>query len=158
MARIPDELRQLIARNIKFCRLQRYAGRGGVKQCAEAFGVMPQQWSPWEKGRRTPDENRMVQIADFFGVTVDYLCSSHPETASNADAGNELEDFVLRHRGSRRAANNCQTRCPRCGLPQPGQPSTPDPRLHECRMVELFEKFIISIQENGLPVRLLPPK
>jgi Predicted transcriptional regulators len=156
MARIPDELRQVIARNIKHCRLQRFSGRGGVKKCAEAFGVMPQQWSPWEKGRRTPDKSRMQQIASFFGVTVDYLYLAHPETASDDDEMSD--DFVLRHRRSRCSTGERVSCCPRCGLSQPGQPFTPNPIQYDCRMVELFEQFIISIQKNGLPVRLLPPE
>ncbi|MDR0363109.1 MAG: helix-turn-helix domain-containing protein [Planctomycetota bacterium] len=35
--------------------------------------MSPQQWSPWERGMRTPDELRLSQIANFFGVTVEYL-------------------------------------------------------------------------------------
>ncbi len=73
MGKIPDELRETIARNIRECRIKKYPGRGGGKKCAEAFGVSPQQWSPWERGMRTPDELRLGQIAEFFGVTVEYL-------------------------------------------------------------------------------------
>lgn len=73
MGKIPQELRQIIARNIRNCRLKKYPGRGGGKRCAEAFGVSPQQWSPWERGMRTPDELRLSQIARFFGVTVEDL-------------------------------------------------------------------------------------
>ena len=73
MGKIPTELRETIARNIRECRLKKFPGRGGGKKCAESFGVSPQQWSPWERGMRTPDEYRLSQIADFFGVTVEYL-------------------------------------------------------------------------------------
>lgn len=73
MPKIPLELKERIARNIKECRLKKFPGRGGAKKCAEAFGVSPQQWSPWEKGYRTPDETRMSQLAMFFGVTVECL-------------------------------------------------------------------------------------
>ena len=73
MGKIPDELRETIARNIRECRMKKYPGRGGGKKCAGAFGVSPQQWSPWERGLRTPDEVRLTQIAGFFGVTVEYL-------------------------------------------------------------------------------------
>ena len=69
----PPQLRQTIAANIRECRLKNYPGHGGAKQCAEAFGVSPQQWSPWERGMRTPDELRLSQIADFFDVSVEYL-------------------------------------------------------------------------------------
>ncbi len=77
MGRIPDELRQIIAANIRAERMKKYPGRGGGKKCAEAFGVSPQQWSPWERGMRTPDELRLSQIAEFFGVTVDYMRHDH---------------------------------------------------------------------------------
>ncbi len=73
MGKIPNELREIIARNIRDCRVKKFPGRGGGKKCAETFGVSPQQWSPWERGMRTPDELRLSQIADFFGVTVEFL-------------------------------------------------------------------------------------
>jgi len=73
MGKIPDELRETIARNIRNCRLNKFPGRGGGKKCAKYFGVSPQQWSPWERGKRTPDELRLQEIADFFGVTVEFL-------------------------------------------------------------------------------------
>ncbi len=74
MGRIPAELRNAIARNIKLERLKKYGRqRGTAKTCAEDFGVSPQQWSPWECGKRTPDEIRLKEMADFFGVSVTYL-------------------------------------------------------------------------------------
>lgn len=73
MGKIPNELRETIAQNIRDCRAKKFPGRGGGKKCAEAFGVSPQQWSPWERGMRTPDELRLSQIAEFFGVTVEFL-------------------------------------------------------------------------------------
>lgn len=79
MGKTPDELRATIARNIRKCRMKKYPGRGGGKNCAAGFSehigknVSPQQWSPWETGKRTPDEVRLQQIAEFFGVTVEDL-------------------------------------------------------------------------------------
>lgn len=73
MVKVPNELREIIARNIRNCRSKKFPGRGGAKKCAETFGVSPQQWSPWERGMRTPDEMRLEQLADFFGVSVEYL-------------------------------------------------------------------------------------
>ncbi len=77
MGAIPQELREIIAWNIRACRLRKFPGRGGGKQCAEAFGVSPQQWSPWERGMRTPDEIRLAQMAEFFGVTVEWMRRDH---------------------------------------------------------------------------------
>lgn len=73
MGKIPPELKRTIAANIRACRMKKFPGRGGGKMCAEALGVSPQQWSPWERGKRTPDEARLSQIADFFGVTAEFL-------------------------------------------------------------------------------------
>lgn len=77
MGKMPDALRETIARNIRECRLRKYPGRGGGKRCAESFGVSPQQWSPWESGKRTPDELRLEQIAAFFETTVEWFRRDH---------------------------------------------------------------------------------
>lgn len=73
MGKIPTELRAAIAQNIRTCNAALYPGRGGRQKAAEDFGVSPQQWSPWCRGLRTPDELRLQQIGDFFAVTVEWL-------------------------------------------------------------------------------------
>ena len=77
MGKMPNALRENIARNIRDYRLKNFPGRGGGKRCAESFGVSPQQWSPWESGKRTPDELRLEQIAQFFGTTVEWFRRDH---------------------------------------------------------------------------------
>jgi transcriptional regulator with XRE-family HTH domain len=77
MKQIPEELRQTIAENVRYWRNQKYPGKGGSKKCADAFGVSQQQWSPWERGTRTPGEIRLRQIATFFGTTVEWLLERH---------------------------------------------------------------------------------
>lgn len=69
MARVKKELRAAIAANIREQREKIFPGRGGSRKCAEAFGVTPQRWSPWENGSRSPDEASLQKIASFFGVT-----------------------------------------------------------------------------------------
>ncbi len=66
-------LREIISANISFMRRKKFPGVGGSKRCAEAFGISPQQWSPWERGKRLPSEKSIEKIADFFGVSVDFL-------------------------------------------------------------------------------------
>ena len=73
MGKVPVDLRRNIAANIRNCRCSRYPKWGGSKRCAEDFGVSPQQWSQWERGSHMPDEYRMMEIADFFGVSTAYL-------------------------------------------------------------------------------------
>ena len=93
VGKIPDTLRQIIAQNILHCRMEKFPGRGGGKKCAESFGVSPQQWSPWERGMRTPDELRLAQLAEFFGVTVEWLRRDHtqsePQTAKSEKSHTE---------------------------------------------------------------------
>lgn len=102
MGKIPNELRETIARNIRECRYKKYPGRGGGKKCAEAFGVSPQQWSPWERGMRTPDELRLSQIANFFGVTVEYLRRDNSVTDRIAenDSGRQTNGYFSTYPGS----------------------------------------------------------
>ncbi len=85
MPKIEPLLRGIIARNIRECRREKFPGRGGGKKCAEEFSqysgknISPQQWSPWESGGRTPNEESLQQIARFFGKTLEYMHSdNHP--------------------------------------------------------------------------------
>ena len=71
MGRISQAQREIIAYNITQLRKEKYPGKGGSYKCADDFKVPQSQWSPWETGRRTPDDSRLEQIAKFFGVTVD---------------------------------------------------------------------------------------
>lgn len=73
MGKVPVDLRNNIAKNIRNCRNRKYPKWGGSKRCAEDFGVSPQQWSQWERGIHMPDEFRMMEIADFFGVSTAFL-------------------------------------------------------------------------------------
>lgn len=92
MGKMPDALRETIARNIRDCRLRKFPGRGGGKRCAESFGVSPQQWSPWESGKRTPDELRLEQIASFFSTTVEWFRRDHRNDFSPSSIVNGSSD------------------------------------------------------------------
>jgi transcriptional regulator with XRE-family HTH domain len=70
MGRLTRDEKEIIAYNIAEMRKRKYPGHGGGKKCAAEFGVPAQQWSPWESGGRTPDDNRMAEIARFFNVPV----------------------------------------------------------------------------------------
>ncbi len=101
MGKIPTELRNIIARNIRECRKKKFPGRGGSKKCAEKFGVSPQQWSPWERGKRTPDEDRLAKIAKFFGVDVEFLRRDNsrpqPESPPVTPVQSESPPYGRRH-------------------------------------------------------------
>ena len=43
------------------------------EELAEKLGVSRQSVSKWESAQSVPDLNRILQLADIFGVTTDYL-------------------------------------------------------------------------------------
>ena len=48
-------------------------------QVAKATGVTTATLSQWKKGVYTPKQDKLQKIADFFGVTVDYLLTGSSE-------------------------------------------------------------------------------
>ena len=40
---------------------------------AKATGIAPQTFSAWKQGQYSPKADKLQLIADYFGVTVDYL-------------------------------------------------------------------------------------
>ncbi len=97
MTRTPKRIRMIIAGNIQRLKEKKFPGRGGSKKCADALGVTPQQWSPWEIGTRGPDEATLRAIAKLFGVTVDELLrepAAKPEPPSLPPSDTALPDAV----------------------------------------------------------------
>ena len=71
----PDELKPIIASNIADLR----KGHGLTQQeLASRLNYTDKAISKWERGESIPDVIVLKQIADMFGVTVDYLlCKEH---------------------------------------------------------------------------------
>jgi len=169
MGKIPNELREIIADNIRKCRLRKYPGRGGGKKCAEAFGVSPQQWSPWERGMRTPDEERMENIARFFDVSVAYLrqdrrdrtLSGSPidgDTCPQPNAGELPESFSLPPPFSGASHNTSQSLfddLPQIGIsPRPDElPPIKTPQS-DTDTYWLLAKFFAGVSQDGVLIRL----
>ncbi len=87
-ARIHPSKRVTIAKNISACRIEKFPEHGGSRKCAAEFSryigkhITPQQWSVWECGMRTPKEESLQQIAEFFGKTLEYMYSDNSPPAS----------------------------------------------------------------------------
>ncbi len=152
MGKIPDKLRTTIAQNIRNCRMKKFPGRGGGKRCAEAFGVSPQQWSPWERGMRTPDELRLDQIAEFFGVTVTYIREDHSQEQHEPESVTPIESPEPEpHPQNENTPHSVHFRCPFYFPPQPGQPFPGEMRS----LCWLAERIFDDLRQFGLPIRLL---
>ena len=70
-------------------RIAKYRKQKGFKQdqLAEALNVSPQAVSKWETGDSFPDIVLLPQIADIFGVSVDYLLRGKPVTRQQLEIG-----------------------------------------------------------------------
>lgn len=77
----------------------------GVKDMdvSRALGFHPSVISDWKRGKATPKYDKLKQIADFFGVTVEYLTTGekqegyyiNPQTADMAQQIYENKDLRL---------------------------------------------------------------
>ena len=67
------DLREVIAKNI--CELRCEMGMTQL-QLAELLNYSDKAVSKWERGEALPDVTVLKRIADYFGVTVDYLLES----------------------------------------------------------------------------------
>lgn len=48
---------------------------------SKATGIAGSTFSDWKSGRSTPKQDKLQKIADFFGVSVDFLITGKEETA-----------------------------------------------------------------------------
>ena len=62
-------------------KLQRLRQRAGMSQdvLAEKLGVSRQAVSRWERDETMPETDKVVALAELFGVTTDYLLRPQPE-------------------------------------------------------------------------------
>lgn len=61
--------------NIKSIREQKNMTQ---KECADVFGVTLRAWQTYEQGVSEPKYEMLCRIADFYGVTTDYLLGREP--------------------------------------------------------------------------------
>lgn len=55
---------------------------------AKETGIGTATLSNWKNGKYTPKQDKMQKIADFFGVTVDYLMTGKDTAASEVSISN----------------------------------------------------------------------
>lgn len=62
--------------NPKYCgrfKQLRHKHELSIEDVAKLLGYSASSWGNWERGRSSPTGDILWDIADFFGVTVDYL-------------------------------------------------------------------------------------
>ena len=66
-------------------------------QVAKATGISQPTLSAWKNGTYTPKQDKLQKIADYFGVTVDYLLGNDPTTTpKDIELQNYLEELRTR--------------------------------------------------------------
>jgi transcriptional regulator with XRE-family HTH domain len=71
-------------------------------QMAKEFQVTTMTYSRWETKKNMPDVNTVMAIADYFGVSVDYLLGRPsndltPEESENLKAATDAINEILEH-------------------------------------------------------------
>lgn len=61
-----------------------------MKQLGEILSVAESTISLYERGKRQPDFETLKRIADFFGVTIDYLLSDENKTPAAQESTLEV--------------------------------------------------------------------
>lgn len=64
-------------------------------QVSKATGISQSTLSDWKKGRSVPKMDKMQKIADFFGVTLDYLLGTEKDPAPAGKVSDEDIKFAL---------------------------------------------------------------
>ena len=75
-----DEINELVAKNLQALRKARHLTQ---QEFAETLGYSDKSISKWELGKAIPSAEILLQIADFYGVTVDSILRGPVEIQSN---------------------------------------------------------------------------
>lgn len=59
------------------------------KEMAEILQVPNNTYNQWENEKRQPDHDMLVRIAEYFGVTVDYLLGREEEPQKEKSPSND---------------------------------------------------------------------
>lgn len=61
------------------------------KDIAEIFNIEQATVSNWEKGKRIPDSEMLIKLANFFEVSVDYLLGNDTTLTTKEEELREME-------------------------------------------------------------------
>ena len=80
-------------------KLQKLRARAGMSQdaLAERLNVSRQAVSRWERDETMPETDKIVPLADLFGVTTDYLLREQPRGSAKEEKAAEqaAKVFIL---------------------------------------------------------------
>lgn len=67
-----------------------------VSDVSKATGISPSTFSDWKSGRYALKQDKLLLIADYFGVSVDFLLTGNDKTWKNGLALSYEEENIIR--------------------------------------------------------------
>lgn len=85
-------------------RIERLLFENGMKQAdlAKATGISTGLISQWKNRSQQPSAKKLQIIADYFGVSTDYLLGKEPKEKTPAEADVTFDDFTYAMYGESR--------------------------------------------------------
>ncbi|WP_172674193.1 helix-turn-helix domain-containing protein [Syntrophomonas palmitatica] len=62
-------------------------------QLCEELGIKVNAYREWEMGRRRPELESLIMLAEYYGVSMDYLLGLEHVTLAASQAGDPLADL-----------------------------------------------------------------
>ena len=62
---------------------------------ARATGIHPSVFTDWKKGKSSPKLDKMQKIADYFGVSVDFLMGKESARGVGSDLTGEEAELIM---------------------------------------------------------------
>ncbi len=60
----------------------------------KATGIVASTFSDWKKGKSTPKQEKLMKIADYFNVTVDYLVTGKEKEIPSAELADDFTSLI----------------------------------------------------------------
>ena len=90
-------------------------------------GVSQSTLSDWKRGLSTPKLDKLQKIADYFGVTVNYLMTGHEDSELSSDSQTQKKALTSRDtKEITEMLNNMEDLLKQDGLMFDGDPATPE--------------------------------
>lgn len=110
--------------------------------------------SNWETGRRTPDSEMLLKIANYFNVSVDYLLGNDKNNTDDTDLFNELKGDNFKF--LKKVHDNEMVKIPVLGAIRAGLPLYADENIidyeyvHQEELIMGEETFFLEVKGDSM--------
>lgn len=78
-----------------FAKLLDESGKKAI-DVSRATSIPPSTFTDWKKGRSTPKQDKLQKIADYFGVSIEYLMTGEEPTIDTSAQGYYIDEETAR--------------------------------------------------------------